>query len=446
MFWALVLVGIGSLLLARNLGYTIPVWQTLVVYWPVLVIGWGLIKVVDYFRLRDERDSVFSAGEVALLVFVLIVGTAFTTAANVSSDPGFLGLIGEELDLFDILGESHLFTSEIRTSIASGRTIEIHNAYGTVDIEPGAAGVLVVSIEKSIRAASREAAAELEQDLMFAITDDPDRTVVDSNRNSLRDRVRRRFRTNLRIQVPTDAAVELDNSYGPVRITGLTGDQSVVNRYGGVTVDQIDGSVRVQDRYGPVSIRQVSGSANVSNSYGPVDLEMIGGDAAVENRYARVDINGVQGRTEVSNRYSQVAVRDASGDVRVTGRNNLVELENVAGAVDVDTSYRRVDGRNLRGRVQVSVRHGDVVLGFDEPPDAAVDVTGDYSNVRVEMPAASEFSLEAQTRSGSFDSEFEGFERESLGRNLRVTGSRGTAGPRITINTARGDIRLAVED
>ena len=85
-FWGLTLVTIGALLLARNLGYTIPIWGYVARYWPALLIGWGLLKFVDYYRFRSAGDNrpLFSGGEVVLLIFVIFLGTAVTTAANIS--------------------------------------------------------------------------------------------------------------------------------------------------------------------------------------------------------------------------------------------------------------------------------------------------------------------------------------------------------------------------
>ena len=34
-FWGLVLIAVGGLLLARNLGYPIPIWASIARYWPL---------------------------------------------------------------------------------------------------------------------------------------------------------------------------------------------------------------------------------------------------------------------------------------------------------------------------------------------------------------------------------------------------------------------------
>ena len=51
-FWGLVFLSLGGLFLASNLGYTVPIWSLLVRYWPVLLIVWGLFKLVDYFGME----------------------------------------------------------------------------------------------------------------------------------------------------------------------------------------------------------------------------------------------------------------------------------------------------------------------------------------------------------------------------------------------------------
>src|SRR5262249_53412745 len=90
MFWALSIVAIGVLLLAHNLGYSVRIWSYVARYWPGLLIVWGLLKFVDYFRFRNAAESrpLFSAGEVVLLIFVIFAGSAITTAANVSPEIG----------------------------------------------------------------------------------------------------------------------------------------------------------------------------------------------------------------------------------------------------------------------------------------------------------------------------------------------------------------------
>src|SRR5438067_8525532 len=105
-FWALILMVAGGLLLARNLGYGIPLWTGIARYWPTVLIGWGVFKLVDYFRFRQSGvvRPLFSAGEVVLLILIIFTGSAITIAANIT-DLRDIFHVGN-IDIWDITGNS----------------------------------------------------------------------------------------------------------------------------------------------------------------------------------------------------------------------------------------------------------------------------------------------------------------------------------------------------
>lgn len=442
-FWALVWISLGTVLLLRNLGYSIPIWAGLAQYWPVLIIAWGMLKIVDYYRFKGEDRRLFSGGEVALLILLLCVGSAFTAAAHISSDLDGLHFgFGDDFDLFDIIGENYEFSARLEADAEPGRTIEIYNVYGSVEVEAGDTNRIVVDIDKTVRATSRQEAERLEPSMYFTISDSDTGYLIESNRDSLRNSDRRRFKTSLTIRVPVESSLEINNKYGVVRITGLEGDHSIENRYGGSTVRSIDGSVEIDDGYGPIVTEDISGDVTVINKYGSVTVNGVGGVVEVENKYGTIHISDVEGDAMIDNKYSLVSIENVRGMVHIEGQNNSVDLEDVTGLVEIETSYKDIVVRNATGPVDLANRHGDIRLSFDTPPQQDISLTGDYTDIRIEMPSASAFSLDAQTRRGSFNSDFEGIERVSSGRDQRVNGERGTGGPSITIQTSRGDIQL----
>src|SRR6516162_3698385 len=175
-FWGLILVTIGVLMLAYNLGYPIPIWAYVARYWPALLIGWGLLKFVDYFRFRRSGDNrpLFSGGEVALLIFVIFAGSAITTAANVSPNLGNIFEIGN-FDLWDMTGNSYSFDEHKEMplpdiSLPAEFEIEIVNYFGNVDVRPSDSGRVILDAKKTIRASNQEEANSLERDFTFSIT------------------------------------------------------------------------------------------------------------------------------------------------------------------------------------------------------------------------------------------------------------------------------------
>ena len=151
MFWGVVLVGIGALLLARNFGYAFPYWNLVPVYWPLLIILWGVVKLGDYFRLRNTHPHprLFSTGEVVLLLFVILAGSAVTVAANISSDVGQIFGIGEIADVWSLTGNNFEYTEHAELAVEPGAVIDAFNLYGSVDVRPGTSNRIVLEIGRA---------------------------------------------------------------------------------------------------------------------------------------------------------------------------------------------------------------------------------------------------------------------------------------------------------
>jgi hypothetical protein len=69
---------LGALFLYANLDPSFSPWPFLARFWPVLIILWGLSKLLNYVRARRDpalaRASRVSGGEVCLLVVVIMIG------------------------------------------------------------------------------------------------------------------------------------------------------------------------------------------------------------------------------------------------------------------------------------------------------------------------------------------------------------------------------------
>src|SRR5688500_3452475 len=91
-FWGVVLIFAGAVFLAKNLGHDVQIWAGIARYWPVLLIAWGMLKLIDYYHWQQsgKEGPLFSGGEIVLLIFVLFVGSALTAAANMSPELGEL--------------------------------------------------------------------------------------------------------------------------------------------------------------------------------------------------------------------------------------------------------------------------------------------------------------------------------------------------------------------
>src|SRR5712692_4470454 len=78
-FWALTLIGVGAIFLYQNFNPAVHPWQIIAKFWPILIIFWGVSKLIDHLQARAHPDTVppplFSGSEVVLLLLILVLGT-----------------------------------------------------------------------------------------------------------------------------------------------------------------------------------------------------------------------------------------------------------------------------------------------------------------------------------------------------------------------------------
>ena len=447
-FWGLILISVGGLLLANNMGYPIRIWPYVVRYWPGLLIGWGLLKFVDFFRFRRSGDNrpLFSGGEVALLILVIFAGSAITTAANLSPEIGNIFEIGD-LDLWDITGNNYTYEEHREQEpVPAGSEIEIVNLFGSVEVRPAETDHIVLDVKKTIRASDKAAADRLDGEFTFSIRGEGLRYRISSNRDEsgFRGTPRQRFKSSLTIHVPAHSTIHLDNRNGRVVVYDLTGNQNIVNRYGEIDVRNITGDVRVENRNGSVAVQDVIGTVGITNRYANTTVKNAGTDLQIETRNGSVDVSGVKGNAAITNSYAPISVENVQGQLTISGRNNSVDLEHIEGDIQSDSSYQNVSIKDPRGAVTVTTRNGDVTLSFLRAPQKDVSVNVSYSNVTLEMPSGSAFTIEARAEHGQVDSDFDGLNTNisRSNRERNITGQVGQGGPRISITTRNGSIRL----
>lgn len=88
----LILIGLGVLLLYSSVRENWAPWGVVWRYWPVILIAWGLGKLWDHLRYREQPGaqppSRFSAGEIAMVAaLVVLVVVALTHRQRAGSEP-----------------------------------------------------------------------------------------------------------------------------------------------------------------------------------------------------------------------------------------------------------------------------------------------------------------------------------------------------------------------
>jgi Toastrack DUF4097/LiaI-LiaF-like transmembrane region len=441
-FWGLILIGVGLIFLVKNLGYDVPIWTGVARYWPVLLIVWGVIKLVDYARWKraGEPGPLFGAGEVVLLIIVILSGTALTAATNI--DGGFWRDVPF---IFDIGGPEFAYSEHYEKDVPAGSSIEIINRYGSVDVKASDSDRITVDVAKTITARDQKDADELSKVLTYSIVEQGGRYRVISTYNRDQNGNRgRRFKTSLTILVPKRSVLTVNNRYGNVDVSGLTGDQQLNNAFGELLVKNISGAVDARNRNGRVVVEDITGAATISNEFDSIEARRIGGSLDVKHRNGSVEFEDIKGDTKVSNAFGSTEVKNVQGSLVVDTRNGSVDATHVEGNVTVENQFDSVQLEDVKGTVSVENRNGNVEVRYVQPPKNNIRVNSKFGDIKLVLPASSAFSLDARTRFATISSNFEGLTRRDDDHDQRdsLTGQVGTGGPEIRIENQNGSIQI----
>jgi DUF4097 and DUF4098 domain-containing protein YvlB len=214
----------------------------------------------------------------------------------------------------------------------------------------------------------------------------------------------------------------------PIRQSGnsihieLLDEQGAAVRDRGLHMDYLDGhgiSVdyqRVEDMRGKLELRTGSGDMRLRNT-GAVRIHTGSGDVEA---------------FEVSDSFAAEA---GSGDIRVEGK--------ALGDVHVTTGSGNIELRGMKGALEAESASGDVTIEGEQA--GSWNVRTSSGNVELRLPDNAAFDLDASTGSGEIET---GRQVVAMvqgkigGARSQISGKANGGGPRLTVHTGSGDIRI----
>ncbi|MCH8946981.1 MAG: DUF4097 family beta strand repeat protein [Acidobacteria bacterium] len=447
-FGALLLIAVGGLFLYANFTPEFNPWPAIALYWPVLIIFWGLSKLVDYLMLRGRPEAAaatrIGAGSIVGLIFLILIGTAFSRAMRGGWWEGAPIVIGGE-EIGCLLGNRYEFTEElIEEDIAAGATLRVRNLRGNLTLTPGDAGEILLMARKSVCAASEDQARRVADSYVLVLEGAADGYEIRWDTPSGTGGF---VGAELQLQVPVAVNLKLSNRRGDVRLSGTRGNVEINLRRGDVFVENVDGDVRVDLSRGDVRIADVTGKVNVEGRGGEVQVRNIGGAASVEGSfYGPIRLAAIAGPVRFVSRRTTFEAPRIDGSLEFA--SGEVILRGVPGDVTLLTRDKEIEIEGVSGKIRVENRNGRIVLRAPASPTQPIDIQNRSGDIELVLPTASGFEISARVRNGEIESDFTGpgltLEREERGtQTLRGTyGARRTS---IRLSTSHGTIYLRRE-
>jgi Toastrack DUF4097/LiaI-LiaF-like transmembrane region len=446
-FWALTLIAVGFIFLYQNFNPAIHPWTLVAKYWPVLIIFWGISKLIDYVQAsRDPQSApvnLFSGSEVVLLVLLLIFGSL---VSKVVLHPwqhwSWIGINSDGEDWVNPFLNSFNYTQSLSESVPAHPHLLIDNRRGDVEIQTSNQSQIDALVKETIRADSESQARKLHGQLKVSIIQQSGHYVLQTNLDSLPNGGA--VRLDLTLHVPAGTSGQITTERGGIIVSGLTGDQTLSSNHGDVEVSNITGFVR---------IHKTDGSTEVRNVTGNVDIEGRGGDVDVANVQGALTVNGEFSGSVLFQNIAQnahfVSSRTDLTAQRLTGRLDMemgsLEVNQIEGPLEITTHQKDITVEGFKHSIEINDNNGDVELRPVAPLSHPIVVQLKQGEIELDLPPASGFQIDAVSQHGDVETDFKGPSLKVLNRGdaPSISGIYGKGGPNIRLSTTYGTIRVS---
>jgi len=409
-------------------------------FWPALLILWGVIKLIEYEQAKrlGEPARGIGVGGVFLMLFLIGAGLIATQAARV--DWKSLGehiQLGDNQGLDEIFGGSTFdYSDELSQEIPAGSILHVNDERGTITVNVGDGKTMKVSVRKKVRAEKEQDAASYNSKTKPQITVGDKVVTLNANTQSAGDKG---VTTDMDIYVPLNTTLVITSGRGDVTVAGMSSN---------VEVNHHRGEVNINDHTGNVSLSLDGSSARLAHVKGDVTIQGKANEVAVEDVDGAVHLNGEFQESvrlvRVSKTVSFRSSRTEMEFVRLDGRLDLdsgdLRADSLSGPMRLTTRSKDVALEGLSGDLRLEDENGTVEVGLHKPGNIQID--NRKGDVQISIPPNTPIKVEARTRRGEIESDFEEIKVDNHDNQSSASGSIGTNGPRLVMNCENGRIEI----
>jgi putative adhesin/cell wall-active antibiotic response 4TMS protein YvqF len=435
-----VLIFLGVLFLLGNLH--VLSWARLGVwfahYWPLLLILWGIIKLIEYQAAQREGTSPpgIGAGGIFLVIVIVFFGLIATQASRFNWNEIRDNMGIDDEDFKNMFGESYNFDDHLERDFPAGASLKVLDNHGAVSVHASDDNKITVIVHKRIGAGNQSDADKYNSETEPTITTIGGLVTVDAKVEGAGDHP---VQTDLDISLPRKAAVSIASRHGEVNVVAREGNLEVSTQRGDTSVEEITGNVKLTLERSSAKVEQVTGDVHVEGRLTDVSVSDVKGSVQLDGEFmesvklaritksvsfksSRTDMEFARLDGQLDLDSGDLHASEIAGPLRLTTRAKDVRLEDVSGDVRLQDDNGGVEiSMRLLGNVQIDSRKGDVQFS---------------------VPEKAGFRVDARTRDGEISSEFPELKVENGDHEAKASGSVGNATAHLVINNDHGGIEI----
>jgi DUF4097 and DUF4098 domain-containing protein YvlB len=406
-------------------------------YWPLLIILWGVIKLLEYQQAQREgrRAPGISAGGIFLLVVLIAFGLAATGASRFDWEAIRNEIDINDEDFSDMFGHSYSYDDQLAQAFPAGATLRITDIRGAVNVNVSDDNQIRVVVHKRIKAESQQDADKWNAGTKPQITVNDHTVLLNANNDAAGDHW---VAIDMDLSIPRKASVAISTRRGDVSVMGRDGDVDVSTQHGDVTTSDINGKV---------SVNLTHGSARVSQVASDVSVEGRGGDITVGEVKGTLRLNGEFDSLKISKIANTVNFRSERTDMELAKLNGDLDMDSgdmrasdVIGPLRLSTRHKDIRLEGMAGDVRLKDENGSVEVRMSKL--GSMQVENRRGDIQIYVPDKVGFQLEAKARGGEVESDFGELKINNANDQAIATGTVGGGGPHLVINNEHGRIEI----
>jgi len=246
-------------------------------------------------------------------------------------------------------------------------------------------------------------------------------------------------KSDVTIDLPSDASVTVNAGRGDITIDGLKGETHAVATRGDVKLDNLASTAHARMSRGDFSAHGLAGDLSVEGRMDDVTLSEIRGKFLLDGDFfGDMHMEHIQAPLHLHSSRTDLEVARIAGDL--TMDSNDLRMQQVLGPVKVVTRSKSIDCTQVFGDIHIENSDNDVTV-TSASPLGNVYINNRHASINMGVPSGADFSAEGRAHNGEISTEF-ALKQTRENNTSTLSGEVGTGGPKIVLTSDQGDIHL----